>query len=1652
MSLREKALQSLDKTKPVAKKSLREKAANNLSQEMTLRSFGISDTGGINPVGLTGVGSSQYDYRIPEAEINNLDSIRANNQSGLAQATNATLRGLSSGLMTAVEDMSYILDFENNAKRLFGMEEVQSNWLADIMKDGKDYLHEQLPVYRKNPGKIFDWSDPGFYWDSWAGVLDSAVGFGLVGMGAGAAVKGLGGLLKLGTRANKVGRMKAFGDIMATSLQEGRLGNVSAALITNYGEGKLMALETYEEIYNARLQDQVREYKKLNDGAEPDQATLEEFAKTSSKLAGDGANAFQLNNVAFAFTDYLQLGSIFRGASRASRNMLSKPGIWKFWKTQLATAPKEYFEEVGQNVLQMEAKYQSEQQAKLFNINTEDPITTSTSLFDRVIEFATSEQAQLEGLMGLFGGPVQYAVTTAPFQNKEMQMAAYKKQRDQIQTNKKFIENRTMLIANKAKAIEEAVKSGKGDLVEILNAQSFDELAVQNFARGTTENLEAELQEALKSDEYNEEEKQVIQNKIERLAELETRFNEYQTYANSEGLLQNRLQNDSFKESLKTLAQQKEQSTNELKERFEPILARWNENNPDQQITFDQLVAEIEKSQVENVEGGYNITTDLKGLPGKFRSGWLNLIRNSEEAKSIAVDRAQRNKFYDKIETNEREFSEMKDYKYQLGYNRLKDAVLNPNMDLESKIALLTKLEKDVKGLKNTTLNRQIATNKAQLEEQLRTIQTQEETETNTTPQEEQQNAKVANAKSRKAPLTEDVPADVDAEFQELLGLEEEIPTQEIDPETAQIVEEFKQGLLIKAIFENQDPEEIRKITKMTQEETLARMQGLEQEEIQEALEIAKDPEAYRDALPDDQTEPRKLTKEVLQELKEDLPQEDVADDLQAAQDTTNEKVEQLAKDFLSGKGISKADKELVQATPGMAEAVNNKVTELRKNLADQNKAIEAAEEIAKGVNKNNDEDYPEVQDKYNSQTTTQNQKQSKDSGDKELKVEGQQGVKLVTKGASTTLEYRQWLTNGVDPTGTTVTFSVVESYNRPENIRAKQLIEEGKTRQLSNEEIAEAAQGLPIRVTVDGIVDKDGNPTASTILYTPTEKKQGDAYLAEMELRTQIVKSLIAGITPTTEIMGQYGGDLIVTDTDVSIANIPDFKGKDVTNIPIYYVDSEGKVRDAKTKELVSDFTATTVTVNIGNGQTKPMAGALFTTVKKANGANFPLKLNVAPLGTNDKTVIYELFKDLITEKPKAGINVLDTVISARIAELLHKDDLEFLTKNDKLPAYKEVLRYMVYKSVAETDETGNVTSGNPVTQLYFEKGKVHFGNQIMTTANIAQRMTDFFDFLDTYKSRNIDLARMSKDNAYKEHVINSGYLTTNTDTSGTETLFETADGNANQGIDRYRTGAPYLSKDLTSAKPTTTAGVIVTEQSETDKRLGRPDNKGKVTATTQSVETKKAEIERRRQEEKDRAMEVEGKGLVKPTETTDKGVEKIDKRGTVYNEGDKVNAEFVPTPDGYKKGNVDVIVKQRKPQINTDGVMTQSAEVVVMGFSSLEEGQRYIAENPVRVNPKRIENINAKYDAELKELESQTKPLEVTPQNTNLHQNNVMQEAKNRMENKVNEKVTPSTSINVKTDINVGALNKAVKKMNDKLNRQAKKSADESKGTNCK
>ena len=108
-----------------------------------------------------------------------LHRLRGQAQDWTDQLANAVVGGVKSGLLTAVEDMSYLGDL-NTYKSLFQMEAASSNWLADWAKQQKAEIAQERPIFSESSEQL-DLSDSATYYNLLKSAIDSGVGFGITG-------------------------------------------------------------------------------------------------------------------------------------------------------------------------------------------------------------------------------------------------------------------------------------------------------------------------------------------------------------------------------------------------------------------------------------------------------------------------------------------------------------------------------------------------------------------------------------------------------------------------------------------------------------------------------------------------------------------------------------------------------------------------------------------------------------------------------------------------------------------------------------------------------------------------------------------------------------------------------------------------------------------------------------------------------------------------------------------------------------------------------------------------------------------------------------------------------------------------------------------------------------------------------------------------------------------------------------------------------------------------------------------------------------------------------------------------------------------------------------------------------------------------------
>ena len=1424
----EKSVNNFSNSTKPAKTSLRNDLNNQTQYSTALFSKGYLPTGGITPVGKD-IGTSDYDYRIPEAEALNLNLIRATRQPGTHQLGIALSRGVLSGLFTAIENTSLMLDFENNIKDMMDVENVESNFIADWAKENKEYLRENMPIYRKNPNETIDFSDSGFYYDALSSVLDSAVGFGITGIGAGALMKGAGTLLKAATRVgqlSKADKIRGYFNGIGNSLQNGTAGTFGAAYISNFGEGKMMGLELYNTAFDANLTSMIADYQAKNGGAEPDEKTLIKMQKTASDIAGKRADIFMNFNKLMVIPEMLQLAGIFKATGmHKTRNMMDKPGFASVAKQQIKQAPIEAGEEIFANVLSQEQQYGSEQDLAKLGYKIKDPISTNMDMVSRLIDFATSDQALLEGAMGLISGPIQYTITGLPFENSTLQKKRYDEQQTQLKANRQFFDDKLALIVKKHEAKQEAIDTGNDLYAEHIEDREFDLIAVENFSKGTTQNLADILQDELKSDKYSDTEKEKIQSKIERLAELEGAYTQYSKYATASLLMNNKLDRESDLSLLNKLKSKSTEAVAEVEKTFSPILEALNKNKtPEETITLSDIMHEISSMDyVKFTEAYKKFQTENKNEDGSLKTPTIqeiinilettnptlfdnlnknkdvkDLLINNESVLSLIANQAAIANIEGALAKSVKTENSLKSPIYNMGFEDLQ-SILYSNKDTETKISDLNKLAK--KTSSNEEITNLINTSRAKLENDLETAK-----QTNSASDDEAtaNKKKVDNVKNTTKPKR--TPKNV----LDKLGAEQEgegIETEE------------------SSIAEDSESEDISQLA-MEEDEGLI---DFKNQLLSNAMHGKGDKTT---------AEVIALTDDELRALKESTPEDEGL--------TSKEDLEEIKR------AIAENNEAFVETMPILPSVIVEDVSQL--------KSPETGEFISKGEDPVNPSEigkvYPEVH-AHNQSTVEVNKTLEKDTTNV---IADQDGVKLVSNSPSAS--FLNWVLNGENKKDAEVTYEIAEniSYNDPSTKTALATFKKlkahyanpSKNKKPSETEISEMVNNLPIAVKLKS------DPTAYSYLYKVRVEGNGIAAKLERQLRTQIITNTINGVPSEGKVNNSYGGDLAILPDNVadrSIKELYDFENMDSKDIELYYVDKEGAIRSVKDHSL-SKFKNKVKSKATG----LPLSGAVFTAIKKANGELFPLKLNVKPLNTSEIQFITTLYRDLLA-KPVAKeigevvINKLETKVPEELLALLNPADREFL----KDATYSEALTYMVFE--------GENSKSNVMTQLYISKGKLYFGGEVMNLSDFADasKLNLIQEFLATYKTRNINLKKLAdpKETAYKTHVIDNGLLTTN---AGFETEYDANNkpiskkGEASNPKTLFKSLdlQVYSTKEEKMSNRFRQATVYVNPSLNNPSELVKPTEevKTKTPATQSEIDARKADIERIAEEDRNKLI----------------------------------------------------------------------------------------------------------------------------------------------------------------------------------------------------
>jgi len=590
-----------------------------------------------------------------------VNKLRAQGQGGLEQAFNAVVGGIGMGLATAVEDLSYIADFDNHVKAMQGLDTNEKNWLAETMGGLKENIREGMPIYRENPSEVFDWSDPAFYWDSMRGIIDSAVGFGLPGgvvsKGVSAVGKGVLAMSKAVKNTKKASNFiegsknaKRFDTYMSSLIKNQPVmqgaNSLGAGYVQNYAEGKIMALETYDETEKELLE--LRELGELN-------LSDDEI----KKVAGDAADRMLLYNKAFILTDAFGLHGLMKGVG-TTRNIIKQRGFKNRFKNfkdnitglnsdnLIVQGAKESVEEIGQSSLQKESSYRAKKDAGV------DVSGYDEDVLARLADFASRDEALLEGMMGFFGGGPQRILSEAMSgrytkSGREAYDKSFSDQQVAIAESASFVEGTSENFIKKKELAAKYEAKGETELARAVEYSTFAAEAIKHFANGTTGVFEEDLQR-IASGEVTEEEKAAwgdnhqkkAQLFLDELSNLEKEWIRNSNRGNVSQVVSNYAMKETNSKIIKSFENKRAQALENLQEVINDITKAYKPTIKDESGKVTPFTFDIENLKSNPYKG-----KGLKSASAQYNM-MLNRIKdNSDYKEYLDLDNKLNNNFYD---------------------------------------------------------------------------------------------------------------------------------------------------------------------------------------------------------------------------------------------------------------------------------------------------------------------------------------------------------------------------------------------------------------------------------------------------------------------------------------------------------------------------------------------------------------------------------------------------------------------------------------------------------------------------------------------------------------------------------------------------------------------------------------------------------------------------------------------------------------------------------------------------------------------------------------------------------------------------------------------------------------------------------------------
>ena len=538
------------------------------------------------------------------------------------------------------------------------------------------------------------------------------------------------------------------------------------------------------------------------------------------------------------------------------------------------------------------------------------------------------------------------------------------------------------------------------------------------------------------------------------------------------------------------------------------------------------------------------------------------------------------------------------------------------------------------------------------------------------------------------------------------------------------------------------------------------------------------------------------------------------------------------------------------------------------------------------------------------------------------------------------------------DKTNDKVTFSLADINLKDQTFTANAILDRVKNGEtLTEEEISYLASYLPIKVTIT-----NGKDSASSFIDSMTSKSSKIVEVETLPLRKAIVKALLANKGSFKSIDGkvakQFTGTLKLGEQNSNVLELDVFKGMTAEEKIKYfkkntvYVSNKGEV-----KYCASGLTDETTSLSSSN------KGEVFLKIPMINGKMFYLKLNTARLSNEkaqDVLSLVILKSNLLKNNNEFSMEDLESYIENDLPFV--KKEFEFIKRNnDSIDVNLDRLINFIVFSQNTNAKTKLILGPNGTLVLGELLHKVNaqisewsgqlesyvYNNDTLNNLNEDQKNA-IVRYLQ-YKRHNV---LITKDNTatfnnddYINYLlgINSDYAVLTTNAVVNEPTFQgysniylnqsVVDKNAKKETPAEETEEVDLDnpEDLLASLIGNYGG-IETETIEIEKPIAPPE-----VVAQQDIEAKKADIEKRRQEELNKKS---NQGTLKNTP-----LESI-----VFYENE---------------------VKKAKETLAN--VTAKEGEFVPGSDRQLGSMQGMLAKAKETVN-----RINAKYDAELAALES--------------------------------------------------------------------------------